>query len=67
MIVFVKHRVGDDDQTESNSVYSLYKAVTSAGVAKMPEGLKSFSSANNFSYTVNPDVSKEITVLRRQQ
>lgn len=35
LIVFVKHQVGDDDQTENNSVYSLYKAVTSAGVAKM--------------------------------
>ena len=35
LIVFVKHRVGDDDQIEENSVYSLHKAFRSAGVAKM--------------------------------
>ena len=36
LIVFVKHRVGDDDQIEETSVYSLHKAFRSAGVAKMP-------------------------------
>ena len=35
LIVFVKHRVGADDQIENTCVYSLHKAFTSAGVAKM--------------------------------
>lgn len=35
LIVFVKHRVGDDDQIENTCVYSLHKAFTSAVVAKM--------------------------------